>query len=149
MLDIFSILRANSWEEIYQQLDQRAWVLGQRHECWWLGSFFSVDQRYPDSKVHGANMGPTWVLSAQDGPHVSPMNLAIRVAVVLMLKNKQVLSFRGMGLVFGVGCLGVNCPRAFFYELSFTLAVPQYSIKLRPSVQMTSWGHLKAFNYFR
>ena len=23
----------------------------------------------PDSKVHGANMGPTWVLSAPDGPH--------------------------------------------------------------------------------
>ena len=23
-------------------------------------------------------MGPTWVLSAQDGPHVGPMNLAIR-----------------------------------------------------------------------
>ena len=33
----------------------------------------------PDSKVHGANMGPTWVLSAPDGPHVGPMNLAIRV----------------------------------------------------------------------
>ena len=33
----------------------------------------------PDSKVHGANMGPTWVLSASDGPHVGPMNLAIRV----------------------------------------------------------------------
>ena len=30
------------------------------------------------SKVHGANMGPTWVLSAPDGPHVGPMNLAIR-----------------------------------------------------------------------
>ena len=29
----------------------------------------------PDSKVHGANMGPTWVLSAPDGPHVGPMNL--------------------------------------------------------------------------
>ena len=25
---------------------------------------------FPDSKVHGANMGPTWVLSAPDGPHV-------------------------------------------------------------------------------
>ena len=25
---------------------------------------------YPDSNVHGANMGPTWVLSAPDGPHV-------------------------------------------------------------------------------
>ena len=34
---------------------------------------------YLDSNVHGANMGPTWVLSAPDGPHVGPMNLAIRV----------------------------------------------------------------------
>ena len=32
----------------------------------------------PYSKVHGANMGLTWVLSAPDGPHVGPMNLAIR-----------------------------------------------------------------------
>ena len=31
-----------------------------------------------DSKVHGANMGPIWVLSAPDGPHVDPLNLAIR-----------------------------------------------------------------------
>ena len=37
---------------------------------------------YPDNKVHGANMGPTWVLSAPDGPHVGPMNLAIRVGIV-------------------------------------------------------------------
>ena len=32
----------------------------------------------PGSKVHGANMGTTWVLSAPDGPHVGPVNLAIR-----------------------------------------------------------------------
>ena len=31
----------------------------------------------PDSKVHGANMGPIWVLSAPGGPHVGPMNYAI------------------------------------------------------------------------
>ena len=36
---------------------------------------------FPDSKVHGANMGPTWVLPAPDGPHVGPMNLAIRVYI--------------------------------------------------------------------
>ena len=36
---------------------------------------------FPDSKFHGANMGPAWVLSAPDGPHVGPMNLAIRVTV--------------------------------------------------------------------
>ena len=33
---------------------------------------------FPDSNVHGANMGPTWVLSAPAGPHVGPMNIAIR-----------------------------------------------------------------------
>ena len=31
----------------------------------------------PVCKVHGANMEPTWVLSAPDGPHAGPMNLAI------------------------------------------------------------------------
>ena len=34
----------------------------------------------PDSKVHGANMGPTRVLSAPCGPHVGPMSLAIWVS---------------------------------------------------------------------
>ena len=33
----------------------------------------------PDGKVHGANMGPTWVLSAPDGPHVGPIYLGIKV----------------------------------------------------------------------
>ena len=32
------------------------------------------DVSNPDSKVHGANMGLTWVLLAPDGPHVGPMN---------------------------------------------------------------------------
>ena len=34
----------------------------------------------PDSKLHGANMGPNWVLSVSDGPHVGHMKLAIREA---------------------------------------------------------------------
>ena len=38
----------------------------------------------PDSKVHGANMGPTWVLSTPDGPHVGPMIFAIRGCYVLL-----------------------------------------------------------------
>ena len=32
----------------------------------------------PDSKVHVANMGSTWALSAPGGSHFGPMNLAIR-----------------------------------------------------------------------
>ena len=35
--------------------------------------------RFPDSKVHGAYMGPTWGRQGPGGPHVCPMNLAIRV----------------------------------------------------------------------
>ena len=31
-----------------------------------------------DCKVHGANMGPTWVLLAPDRSRVGPMNLVIR-----------------------------------------------------------------------
>ena len=34
--------------------------------------------KIPDSKVHGANMWLTWVLSAPDEPHAGPVNLAIR-----------------------------------------------------------------------
>ena len=30
-----------------------------------------------NSKIHVANIGPTWVLSAPDGPHFGPMNLAM------------------------------------------------------------------------
>ena len=31
----------------------------------------------PDSKVHGANMGPIWVQQDPGGPHVGPMNFSI------------------------------------------------------------------------
>ena len=34
-----------------------------------LPRIFKLTNRYPDSKVHGANMGPTWILSVPDGPH--------------------------------------------------------------------------------
>ena len=32
---------------------------------------------HPDSKVHGANMGPTWVLLAPDEPHVGRWTLLL------------------------------------------------------------------------
>ena len=55
-------------------------VLIQRH-CWDNCHIQGVgcEVIFPDSKVHGANMGPTWVLSAPDGPHVVPVNLIFRV----------------------------------------------------------------------
>ena len=31
----------------------------------------------PDSKVHGANMGPIWGRQHPGGPHIGPMNFGI------------------------------------------------------------------------
>ena len=46
-----------------------------------IGCAVGATGRHPDSKVHGANMGPTWVLSAPGRPHVGPRNLAIRAGI--------------------------------------------------------------------
>ena len=47
------------------------------------------DRIYPDSKVHGTNMGPTWGWQDPGGPHVSPMNRAIWV-LLKSAGNQQV-----------------------------------------------------------
>ena len=50
---------------------------------WWLFDHYFLSrpqfivQRDPDSKVHGANMGPIWGRQDPAGPHVGPMNFAI------------------------------------------------------------------------
>ena len=46
----------------------------------WPNSQFRMTT-LPDNKFHGANMGPTWILSVPDGPHVGPVNLAIRADI--------------------------------------------------------------------
>ena len=54
------------------------------HSCAnWTGGIALLYSRggYPDSKVHGAYMGPIWVMSAPDGPHLGPMNFTIRVGM--------------------------------------------------------------------
>ena len=45
-----------------------------------------------DSRVHGANMGPIWVLSVPDGPRVGLMNLAIWVILKI---NQSLLTHNG------------------------------------------------------
>ena len=35
--------------------------------------------KYPDSKVHGANLGPIWGRQDPGGPNVGPMNFAMWV----------------------------------------------------------------------
>ena len=49
------------------------------------------DEDSPDSKVHRANMGPTWGRPDPGGPHVGHMNLAIWVYWVRSLTNINIL----------------------------------------------------------
>ena len=44
----------------------------------------------PDSKVHGANMGPTWGRQDPGGPHVGHVNLAIWEHIGPLLLTKIV-----------------------------------------------------------
>ena len=39
-----------------------------------------MTNNFPDNKVHGVNMGPIWGRQDTGGPHVGPMNFAIRAA---------------------------------------------------------------------
>ena len=67
------------------------WYDGTEKRCWLkrlyetfgpqqvTGKYIRTVIHYPNTKVHVANMGPAWVLSSPGGPHVGPMNLAIRV----------------------------------------------------------------------
>ena len=48
---------------------------------WSVTSIAAHGDYYPDSKVHVANMGPTWVLSVPGWSHVGPMNFAIKVCL--------------------------------------------------------------------
>ena len=45
--------------------------------CVCYDNIFQKFQSHPDSKVHGANMGPIWGRQDPGGPHVGPLNLAI------------------------------------------------------------------------
>ena len=59
---------------------------------------------FPNSKVHGANMGPTWVLLAPGGPHICPMSLAIRVLILwLMWSTLSITNNNDWGCVADVG----------------------------------------------
>ena len=47
-----------------------------------LSIWLDFQRRIPDSKVHGANMGPVWDRQDPGGPHVGTMNFAIWDAFV-------------------------------------------------------------------
>ena len=72
-------------------------ILSPIHEAIFVGICFHVEQVYPDSKVHGANMGPIWGRQDPGGPHVGPTNFAIKVFNINLIcaaKPSSSLEFR-------------------------------------------------------
>ena len=67
------------------------------HQHFQINAYDLVLINYPDSKVHGTNMGPTWVLLAPGGSHVTPINLAICVTLMdlIELELYQTLAKQG------------------------------------------------------
>ena len=71
-----NLVNASHWLKILSQYDTTT-----GHFCEdRILQVLSLSHNIPHNKVHGANMGPIWVLPAPDGPHIGPMNLAIRDA---------------------------------------------------------------------
>ena len=60
-------------------------VCGLTHFCQAPTQLLPTYLLCPDSKVHMAHMGPTWVLSAPGRPHVGPMNLVVRVSLEIIV----------------------------------------------------------------
>ena len=59
----------------------------------YCSAFCSYYKNYPDSKVHGANMGPIWGRQDPGGSHVGHMNFAIWVYVGDRFESWQSIGF--------------------------------------------------------
>ena len=83
----------------------------------------------PGNRVHGTNMGPTWILSAPHEPHVGPMNLAIREPIKYDEKVNQ-----------NTTCHSIRIGIAFLFYRVYILTVNwTYSIHSQLLMFALSW----------
>ena len=93
---------------------------------------------HSDSKVHGANMGPTWILSAPDGPHVGPMNFAIRAVTRSSRWRHQMETFSALLAI----CAGNSpVPGEFPTQRPVTRSFGVFlDLRLNKRLRKQSWG---------
>ena len=80
------------YRRTYFQVSEQQHIINPEHIYKWFMSFIAtinklcralaalikmINVNIPDSKVHGANMGPIWGRQDSCGPHVGPMNFVI------------------------------------------------------------------------
>ena len=73
---------------VYTTLSYQVHTIGQSD---YYSTHKNHKQNIPDSKVHGANMGPIWGQQDPGGPHVGPMNFAIWDTVDIIYLWKRVI----------------------------------------------------------
>ena len=56
-------------------------VMSHLNQRWFSSLIKALTKGHPDSKVHGANMGPIWGRQDPGGPQVGPMNFALWVVM--------------------------------------------------------------------
>ena len=92
----------------------------------------------PVSKVHGANMGPTWVLSAPAGPHVGPMHICVSKPTTIGSDNglspgrRQAIIWTSAGILL-IGPLETN-----FSEVSIRIQTFSFK-KMHLKVLSAKW----------
>ena len=101
----------------------------------------------PDSKAHEADMGPTWVLSVPDGPHVGPVNLAILEAIMRPHQTDRFLK----NLIWHLRCLYLRIVlRSYKWPVSLVGAKLSVGIILTlTSIIIFYWRTLQIFTFSR
>ena len=95
----------------------------------------------PDSKVHGANMGPIWGRQDPGGPHVGPMNIAI----LDVLWNVRTFCFRRKRIFL---CNSIMQSRQFWitFELP-TLDVNRNKFHFMYLIEKSCWNKYNGYIY--
>ena len=92
------------------------------------------NRSYPDSKVHGANMGPIWGQQDPGGPHGGPMSLAIWVGYrqsQWWLETSQHFEWQNCSLTLNFFCETV-------YFLKHKCSIKYNLVKAATSLKATS-----------
>ena len=93
----------------------------------------------PDSKVHGANMGPSWGRRDSVGPHVGPMNFAIWDVSTVHSKRQQLKNmFWAM----------ISCIVNLLWISLFCIHTYKYKYRKCPSRRRYRWWSIKSKSKF-
>ena len=87
---------------------------------------------FPDSKVHGANMGPIWGRQGPGGPHVGSMNFAIWVIPLGRCGNK----FKS----FTFKLITQNSNFSSHCEIAVSWMTQNFTNEKSTLVQVMAWG---------